>query len=55
MNGWFVARDGKAVSPFLDTEDDAERWLLKHQSMSNDWAKKYGGYSIECRSTGKDD
>lgn len=43
----YVARDGKRVSPLLKSEDEALRWLLRHQAHSTDHALKYEGYSIK--------
>lgn len=42
---WHVKRDGKTLA-MLGTANDAERWLQRHQPMSNDWAKRYEGYAI---------
>lgn len=50
---WQVFRDGMPLSEPLPNENDAETWLLKHQPMSNDWAKKYEGYSIRKVIPGK--
>jgi hypothetical protein len=41
-----VTRDGEPVSPVLDDENAAFRWLLHHQPMSTDWAIKHEGYAI---------
>jgi len=42
---WVVTKDGKPVA-VCATENDAEVWLLKHQPMSNGWAKRYEGYAV---------
>jgi len=44
---WRVYRDGKPVSPGLGDENEASVWLLKHQSMTPDWAIKHEGYEIK--------
>ena len=41
-----VFRDGKSISPVLDSENSAWVWLQKHQGMSVDWALRYEGYTI---------
>lgn len=41
-----VHRDGKPVSPTLESENDAFVWLLRHQGQSVDYATRYGGYAI---------
>ncbi len=41
-----VTRDGEPVSPVLDSEGDAEVWLLRNQGQSIDYATRYGGYAI---------
>jgi len=46
-----VTRDGEPVSPLLDDENAAFAWLLRHQSMSTDWAIKYEGYAIVAATT----
>lgn len=43
---WIVTRDRKPKSPILPDEYSAEKWLLKHQGMSNDWAKNYEGWAV---------
>ena len=48
----YVTRDGRQVSPDFTIENDAHKWLLRHQPMSNDWALKYEGYSFEQRTEG---
>lgn len=41
-----VKRDGKPLTLAM-TPNEAFAWLLRHQSMSTDWALKHEGYSIE--------
>lgn len=41
-----VTRDGEPVSPVLDSESDAEAWLLRNQGQSIDYATRHGGYAI---------
>ncbi len=50
---WFVSRDGIRVSEYLESEDAAWVWVLKHQGMSVDWALRYSGYSIDRRVSGE--
>lgn len=45
----YVARDGKQVSPLFEDENDAWKWLMRHQGMSCDWAVRYEGYSFETQ------
>lgn len=42
---WVVTKGGKPLAS-LASENDAETWLMRHQGMSNDHAKRYEGYAI---------
>jgi len=44
--GTVVTRDGQDVSPVFETEQEAARWLLRHQGQSVDWATRYEGYGF---------
>ncbi|WP_165588974.1 hypothetical protein [Mycolicibacterium conceptionense] len=41
-----VLRDGEAISPAHDTEDEARIWLAAHQPYAVDFALRFGGYRI---------
>lgn len=44
---WFVVKDNKRVSPYLESESACWTWTLKHQPMSVDWALRHSGYRFE--------
>lgn len=46
-----IKRDGKQIAEVADS-NAAFAWLLKHQSMSVDWAIKYEGWTVHDGETG---
>src|SRR5215471_19463979 len=48
-----VRRDGETQETFASgdwarDQNDAFKWLLRHQPMSTDWAQKYEGWSVDA-------
>lgn len=49
----YVLRDNERVSPELPNGNAAFVWILKHQSMSVEWAMRYEGYAVEIDGVAK--